>query len=178
MTTITWTNADPSIFIAVFADTPETDPGLVEFLPGTATSVIYASTTADTVFSFQFFAAIDGDCYGSEEIACTTETSGKKYIQGVCNGVGDTPQITSAIFGLNFLFAGGPQPPCRKACDVDGNGSVDLTDMVRILNYLFAGGPAPTLWVDSTGDQKPDPTCSTAAPEDNCETPHEACAAG
>ncbi len=49
-------------------------------------------------------------------------------------------QITDAVRILDFLFAGGEEPPCLETADADDSGAVQLTDAVRILTFLFAGG--------------------------------------
>lgn len=59
---------------------------------------------------------------------------------GDANGV---VNITDGIYVLNFLFLGGPPPPCRDAADADDNGAVNITDGIYILNFLFLGGPPP-----------------------------------
>jgi hypothetical protein len=116
----------------------------------------------------------------SLEIATTCVTTcglgaATSYIPGLCNGDGDKPDISSPVFGLNFLFGGGPRPPCVKACEANGAGGVDISDMVYVLNFLFGGGRAPVGWRDSTGDGRADATCVEAAQGDDCETGHEAC---
>jgi hypothetical protein len=168
-TTATWTHADPSAFIDVYVFA---DPDLifVTTIAGESTGVtIQGTTTPDQVLVLQFFAGIDGACYGSELLGCVFPgPPGNQLIRGVCNGVGGTPQITSAIFGLGFLFLGTEAPPCREACDVDGNGSVDITDMIFILSFLFSGGPAPPTWDGLT------PTCERA-PAEQCAVANEVC---
>lgn len=67
--------------------------------------------------------------------------------------------LTDAIFGLNYLFRGGPEPSCLDAADTDDDGKVTLTDMVFIVNFLFKGGQAPadpgpvTCGLDTTLDE-------------------------
>lgn len=57
--------------------------------------------------------------------------------------------ITDAIYILNFLFQGGPAPPCRDLADVNNDGAasgtdnIDISDAVFLLGFLFLGGPAP-----------------------------------
>ena len=53
------------------------------------------------------------------------------------------PNITDGIYVLNFLFLGGPEPPCKEAANADDKGDINITDGIFILNYLFQGGPAP-----------------------------------
>lgn len=51
--------------------------------------------------------------------------------------------LTDGVFILNFLFSGGPVPPCLDAADSDDNGTIVLTDAVYVLNFLFSQGPPP-----------------------------------
>ena len=51
--------------------------------------------------------------------------------------------ISDPTFTLNFLFLGGPPPPCRAAVDANGDGTLDISDPTYTLNYLFLGGPPP-----------------------------------
>lgn len=50
---------------------------------------------------------------------------------------------TDAIFINNFLYMGGPEPPCMNQADADDNGQVTPSDSYLILNWLFSGGQAP-----------------------------------
>ncbi len=54
-----------------------------------------------------------------------------------------TMNITDGIYVLNYLFLGGPEPPCMQAADADGSDSLNITDGIYILNFLFLGGPQP-----------------------------------
>jgi len=115
--------------------------------------------------------------------SCSSECGGGgslSFVPGLCNGIGTgpsgrQPDISSAVFGLSWLFAGTRAPPCAGACDANGDGQVDISDMVSILNYLFSGGPAPDGWVDSSGDGVADPTCKLAGAGDDCAAGHDAC---
>ncbi|HVR75343.1 MAG TPA: DM13 domain-containing protein [Planctomycetota bacterium] len=59
--------------------------------------------------------------------------------RGDSNGNGSV-DISDASHLLNFLFTGGPEPPCRAAADANSSGILDLSDAVTILRYLFLGG--------------------------------------
>ena len=91
------------------------------------------------------------------------------FIRGICNGTGAAPTIASPIFTLNHLFLGGEPPPCREACDCNGDGDLNLSDAVCGLNFLFLGGAPPMGW----GGQ--DPVCEQVEPGDDCETPNVSC---
>jgi hypothetical protein len=106
---------------------------------------------------------------------CPLTTGNARYTPGVCNGTGTEPNLSSPIFGLNFLFSSGTAPPCVKACDANDDGNVNVSDMVYVLNFLFSGGPFPKAWTDHTGDGVPDPACTTALPADDCAASHASC---
>lgn len=51
--------------------------------------------------------------------------------------------VSDPTYIQNYLFNGGPAPPCMDAADANDDGSVNQTDSIYILNWLFNGGPAP-----------------------------------
>ena len=51
--------------------------------------------------------------------------------------------LTDVIYLNNYLFAGGPAPPCMDQADVDDSGYINVTDPVYLANWLFNGGSAP-----------------------------------
>ena len=58
------------------------------------------------------------------------------------NGAG--PDIADLVFLVNYMFNGGPVPPCIEEADVNGDGAgPDIADLVYLVNYMFNGGPAP-----------------------------------
>ncbi len=169
-TTATWTNADPSKLIDVYI----VEGGVKSFvttIPGDQTGVTLSDTAPSDRIELQFFALVDGFCYGSEPVACTPPDGGNRFIAGICSsdGQGGEPNISNAIFGLNYLFIGGNTPACLKACHVNADAKFDLSDMVYLLTYLFNGGPPPVGWGG------PDPACGSA-PAEECETANAACA--
>lgn len=64
------------------------------------------------------------------------------YYRGDCNGSGSI-NISDPTFLGNYLYSGGPQPPCMSACDANADGSVNGSDQIFLYNYLFSGGPRP-----------------------------------
>ena len=101
-------------------------------------------------------------CTDPDPAACVSVTPQGGFRRGDSNASGGL-NITDGVFVLNYLFLGGPEPPCQDAADSDDNGQLNITDGVRILNYLFLGGPAPpdpgpdTCGPDPTADDLP--TC-------------------
>jgi hypothetical protein len=69
----------------------------------------------------------------------------------------DEVEITDAVQILNFLFAGGVEPPCMDAADVQDTGRVDISAAVSLLSYLFLGGAQPAVPFPLRGlDPSPD----------------------
>jgi hypothetical protein len=70
----------------------------------------------------------------------------------------DRVNLADAIFTLNFLYRGGPAPPCEDAADADDDGKISMEDPIVTLWYLFLGEdgirpPGPTSpWFDPTPD--------------------------
>jgi hypothetical protein len=56
------------------------------------------------------------------------------------DGRGD---LADAVFGLNFLFRGGPAPHCERSLDADDDGAINLGDSLHLLQYLLFRGPPP-----------------------------------
>jgi hypothetical protein len=67
--------------------------------------------------------------------------------------------VTDSVVLLSFLFLGGVAPPCRAACDANGDGQVvgNVTDAVHLLTFNFLGGPPPPA---------PFPACAPGAAPD------------
>ncbi|MCB2229104.1 hypothetical protein KQH82_00170 [bacterium] len=65
-----------------------------------------------------------------------------KGLAGNVNGVGGI-DLSDLIYLVNYLFGGGPPPPCPSSANINGTGGVDLSDLIYLVNYLFSGGPAP-----------------------------------
>lgn len=77
---------------------------------------------------------------------------GTAFVRGNADAKGPM-NITDCVFVLNFLFLGGPRPPCIEAANVDGEQPLNITDGVYCLNFLFLGGTPPPA---------PFPECDTA----------------
>lgn len=110
----------------------------------------------------------DGDADCNDTDCATHSTCGTgPFLRGDCDGngsVGGSP--TEAIVLLNFAFAGAEPPVCLAACDAEANGSLGVSDGLRILRYAFLGlgEPDPPF---------PDCTKSTQATDETlgCEQP-------
>jgi len=139
---------DESVFIDVFLSNETIGLGFVGRLftdSAVDFTVNVRGTEPTDRIELQFFSDSPDDlCYGSELVVC--QFAGNLFVRGVCNGIGTVPNISTPIFGLNWLFASGEVPPCLAACKANGDGSVNIADMVFILNFLFGSGAAPPGW--------------------------------
>jgi hypothetical protein len=89
---------------------------------------------------------------------CGGPVGEKRFVRGNVNADAAL-NITDGVFVLNFLFLGGPAPPCREAANTNGDGVLNLTDGIYLLNFLFLGGPRPPA---------PFPTCASIGPQVDC----------
>jgi len=48
-----------------------------------------------------------------------------------------------AVYFVNYLWRGGPPPPCMEEADVDGSGAVDPLDVIYLVNHFWNGGTPP-----------------------------------
>ncbi len=135
------------------------DPGTNDFRLGPGSPAIDTGTTDDAPA-----ADIDGHArpcgdgidMGAHE-AGNCGDGPTRFVRGEVNGDGRT-DISDAVTVLIWLFAGGLEPICEKAADVDDNSAVEVTDAVRILGHLFQGAARPSA---------PFPQCGTDPTEDD-----------
>ncbi|MEZ5358185.1 MAG: GEVED domain-containing protein [Candidatus Zixiibacteriota bacterium] len=53
--------------------------------------------------------------------------------------------IGDAVYLVNFIFKGGPEPPVMCLADANGDANVNMGDPVYLIGYIFKGGPRPSL---------------------------------
>jgi len=62
-------------------------------------------------------------------------------------GPGGPIDVADLSYLVDYLFKGGPEPPCLDEGNVDGiegpGGPIDVADLSYLVDYLFKGGPAP-----------------------------------
>jgi uncharacterized protein (TIGR02145 family) len=51
--------------------------------------------------------------------------------------------ISDAVYLINYIFAGGPEPQPLLAGDANHDGMVNISDAVYLIAYIFGGGPEP-----------------------------------
>ncbi len=51
--------------------------------------------------------------------------------------------VADLTYIVDYLFRGGPPPPCAEEGDVNGDGPTNVADLTYIVDYLFRGGPPP-----------------------------------
>jgi hypothetical protein len=101
------------------------------------------SLVPGTTYCYTVKSVAGGLTSGPSNESCATPTSGEAiFRRGEANADG-TLNITDGIFVLNYLFLGGPTPPCLEAANANDDATLNITDGIYILNYLFLGGPAP-----------------------------------
>ncbi len=63
----------------------------------------------------------------------------------VDDDAGGVIDISDLVYLVDYMFTGGPEPPCPDAANVDGDitGTIDISDLVYLVDYMFTGGPPP-----------------------------------
>jgi len=64
----------------------------------------------------------------------------------VDDDAGGTIDISDLVYLVDYMFTGGPPPPCPEAGNVDGDieSAIDISDLVYLVDYMFTQGPPPT----------------------------------
>ncbi len=57
--------------------------------------------------------------------------------------IGDIIDISDLVYLVDYMFTGGPAPPCFEEADMNADGSLDIADLVYLVDYMFTGGPVP-----------------------------------
>lgn len=61
---------------------------------------------------------------------------------GDCNDDGVT-DVGDAIYLVNYVFKGGPPPPCLDEGDANFDCNINISDAVYLISYIFRGGQPP-----------------------------------
>lgn len=63
--------------------------------------------------------------------------------RGDVNGDGADGNIVDLTYLIDWIFRGGPRPPCMEEADVNGDGDVNILDLTFLVDRIFRGGKAP-----------------------------------
>lgn len=85
----------------------------------------------------------------------TIEKTTSNFIRGADCDNNPSFNIADPIYLLRWVFLGGDEPDCTKACDLNDDGLVDSTDAIFSLQYMFIDGIPPESPFPLEG---PDPT--------------------
>jgi len=69
---------------------------------------------------------------------CVVPTRGN-----VDGDVYDQINVADLTYLVDYLFRGGPPPPCPEEGDVNGDDNTNVADLTYLVDYLFRGGPPP-----------------------------------
>jgi len=51
--------------------------------------------------------------------------------------------VADLTYLVDYLFKGGPAPPCPDEADINGDGPINVADLTYLVDYLFKNGQAP-----------------------------------
>jgi len=66
-------------------------------------------------------------------------------VRGDVNNSGGLPDMSDLYFLVEYMFNGGPPPPCSEQANVNGDGLrfPNIADLVYLVDYMFTDGSAP-----------------------------------
>ena len=126
------------------------EPGPVfdGFPPGSLVEVDFKDPSGDVIDVIFHGSSMSGEglleaprsCGGFDLIHLEIEPTAPAFRRGDTNADGRS-DLADAVAILGYLFLLGDRPACDTSADVDANGSLAVTDALRILLALFGGGP-------------------------------------
>jgi hypothetical protein len=79
-------------------------------------------------------------------VSCCNGDGMRGNVDGIA-GPGGHIDVADLSFIVDYLFKGGPVPPCIDEGNVDGiegpGGPIDVADLSYLVDYLFKGGDSP-----------------------------------
>jgi len=106
-------------------------------------SIVVDTMTFSIGSSYQFWACGLADLYpfwtGLKVVHDTASCCCINLTGNVDGDPDDICDISDLTFLNNFLFSGGPPPPCMAEANIDGDpgGIIDIGDMTALIDYLF-----------------------------------------
>jgi hypothetical protein len=83
---------------------------------------------------------VDQDIYFDPDCNCCNHDG----IRGDANYDFAGPNIADLTYLVDYLFRGGPPPPCPEEGDANGDGAgPNVADLTYLVDFLFRVGPAP-----------------------------------
>ncbi len=87
-----------------------------------------------------YWKVIAKDGAGNETSSSINSLTFISYICGDIDNSFALPIISDLTFLVDYLFAGGDEPPIRASADTNGDGDVGISDLTTMVEYLFNGG--------------------------------------
>jgi hypothetical protein len=76
------------------------------------------------------------------EATCSQPYCSRCYVCGDADASTNV-DISDAVYLIQYIFQGGPEPIPLLAGDSDCSNGVDISDAVYLIQYIFQGGPVP-----------------------------------
>ena len=88
----------------------------------------------------------DGSFEFHDTVGCCNGDGIRGNADGI-TGTGGEIDVADLSYMVDYLFKGGPPPPCTEEGNVDAiigiGGPIDVADLSYLVDYLFKGGAAP-----------------------------------
>ncbi len=123
--------------LSLLSGTPPTFPVSIDQGTG-ALSVDATAVVTEETFDYRI---VSTDLHGGEG-NCLIQLQTISGVPGDADNSG-TITVSDAVYLINYIFSGGPQPISMYRADPDCSGATTVSDVVYLINYIFGGGLAP-----------------------------------
>ncbi len=123
--------------LSLLSGTPPAFPISIDQGTG-ALSVDATAVVTEETFAYQI---VSTDLHGGEG-SCLIQLQTISGVAGDADNSG-TITVSDAVYLINYIFSGGPQPISMYRADPDCSGATTVSDVVYLINYIFGGGLAP-----------------------------------